>query len=290
MNDISIKKLQVVNALIENGSATNAAKMLNISPSSISYTLKKLQDQLGVPLFRREKEGLKPNVEAYSLQEQYNEVMGLNTTRKTFIITTYALVEFLLADYIHDFIREKTLHFVPMDVCENERLRKLKHREVDIDIGGRLPEDVSIISERYLYSDMCILVRENHPSIKNKFTLEDWHQNQHLRWQRDRGSISNMVDGVDASERYFNERDIAWESPNLLTLAYLCSGSDHIMMVPEVFTKSLISMLPLKSFVPPPSFEMKFKCYLHYHRALEKKISSLGLYNIFNTHLDDVLT
>lgn len=36
MKEISLKKLKVVNALIECGSAVAAAKMLNISPSAIS--------------------------------------------------------------------------------------------------------------------------------------------------------------------------------------------------------------------------------------------------------------
>jgi DNA-binding transcriptional LysR family regulator len=283
MNNIAIKKLQIIDSLIECGCASKAAEKLVISPSTISYTLKQLQAQLGISLFRREKGGLKPNNQAFVLQERYHEIMGLNITRKAFIITTYSLIEFLLAGFIHDLISDKSLHFTPMDVCEEERLRKLKHREVDIDIGGKLPEDVSIMSKRYLYSRMCILVRKEHSSIKDKFSLTDWHENKHLRWQRDIGSISNMVDGFRITEKIFREREISWESPNLLTLAYLCSGSDHVMMVPEVFAKPLMSMLALKTFMAPPELEMTFTCYLHYHRSLEKKVDSLGLYNIFNS-------
>ncbi|MBU9843903.1 LysR family transcriptional regulator [Rahnella ecdela] len=282
MNNINIKKLQIVNALIECGNACGAAKKLFISPSTISYTLNQLHTQLGESLFRREKGGLKPNKEAFVLQEKYHEIMGLSIPRKAFIITTYSLIELLLADYIHDLISDRYLHFTPMDVCEDERLRKLKHREVDIDIGGKLPVDASIISKRYLYSRMCILVNKDHTLIKNNFCLSDWRENKHLRWQRDIGSITSMVGGIKITDPLFSEREISWESSNLLTLAYICSCSDNIMIVPEVFTKPLMSMLPLKTFMLPTELEMKFTCYLHYHRSLQHKVSSLGLYNIFN--------
>ncbi|KFC81411.1 LysR family transcriptional regulator [Buttiauxella agrestis] len=282
MKEISLKKLKVVNTLIECGSAAKAAKVLGISPSAISYTLKQLTAQLDVSPFIRKNNGLKPNEHALALQEKYREIMALNTTRKKFIISTYSLIEFYLADYINSMIDGTLLHFITMDTCENERLRKLQHREVDIDIGGRLPKDVSIVSKRYLYSKMCIMASNNHPTINETFTLDDWQTNKHLRWQRDSGSISSMVNNMDFQTPLFREREISWESPNLLTLAYLCSSSDNIIMIPEVFVESLKGMFPLKSFRSPEALDMKFECYIHYHRALENKVNSLDLHNIFD--------
>jgi len=282
MKEISLKKLKVVNALIECGSAVAAAKMLNISPSAISYTLKQLTVQLGVSPFVRKNNGLKPNEHAILLQEQYREIVALNTTRKKYIISTYSLIEFFLADYINSMIDGTLLHFITMDTAEEERLRKLQHREVDIDIGGKLPKDISIVSKRYLYSKMCIMVSANHTSIDESFTLDDWHNNKHLRWQRDLGSISSMLDSMNFRTPWFNDREISWESPNLLTLAYLCSCSDNIIMIPEVFVESLKGMFPLKSFRSPEELDMKFECYIHYHRALETKVNSLDLHNIFD--------
>lgn len=282
MKEISLKKLKVVNALIECGSAVAAAKMLNISPSAISYTLKQLTVQLGVNPFVRKNNGLKPNEHAILLQEQYREIVALNTTRKKYIISTYSLIEFFLADYINSMIDGTLLHFITMDTGEEERLRKLQHREVDIDIGGKLPKDISIVSKRYLYSKMCIMVSANHTTIDESFTLDDWHNNKHLRWQRDLGSISSMLDSMNFRTPWFNNRKISWESPNLLTLAYLCSCSDNIIMIPEVFVESLKGMFPLKSFRSPEELDMKFECYIHYHRALETKVNSLDLHNIFD--------
>lgn len=237
---------------------------------------------MGVNPFVRKNNGLKPNEHAILLQEQYREIVALNTTRKKYIISTYSLIEFFLADYINSMIDGTLLHFITMDTGEEERLRKLQHREVDIDIGGKLPKDISIVSKRYLYSKMCIMVSANHTTIDESFTLDDWHNNKHLRWQRDLGSISSMLDSMNFRTPWFNNRKISWESPNLLTLAYLCSCSDNIIMIPEVFVESLKGMFPLKSFRSPEELDMKFECYIHYHRALETKVNSLDLHNIFD--------
>ncbi|WP_159867131.1 MULTISPECIES: LysR family transcriptional regulator [unclassified Raoultella] len=277
MNKINLQKLKIVNAVIECESASKAATQLNISPSAISYTIKSLREYLGADIFIRTRSGLKPDDTAWALQERYREIVALNTSRKEFIIATYSLIELLLADSLHNMEDGTLFHFITMDTCENERLSKLKQREVDIDIGGKLPDDISIISKKYLQSDTTILVSENHSSIHDKFTLADWHENTHLRWRRDLGSITSMINGMDPTDALILKRKISWESPNLLTMAYLCANSDSIMIIPQVFVAPLQNVFPLKSFAPPAGLEMQFECYIHYHRSLKMELDNLDL-------------
>lgn len=277
MNKISLQKLKIINEVIECESATKAAARLNISASTISYTIKSLKDYLGTDIFIRTKFGLKPNDTALALQARFREILSLNSTKRKFHVATYSLIELLLTDSVKAMEGNTLFHFQTMDENEDERLRKLKLREVDIDIGGKLPEDMAIISKRYLQSNTVILVNENHSKIDNQFTLNDWRNNPHLRWRRDLGSITSMIDGINFADELFLNRKISWESPNLLTMAWLCANSDAIMVIPEIFVAPLKKLFALKSFSLPTELEMKFECYIHYHRALHSELNQLDL-------------
>ncbi|SLN75056.1 Glycine cleavage system transcriptional activator [Roseovarius gaetbuli] len=54
----NINSIQVFNVASETGNVTRAAQLLNISQSSVSYHIKKLETDLGYSLFRRTKQGL----------------------------------------------------------------------------------------------------------------------------------------------------------------------------------------------------------------------------------------
>lgn len=277
MIDINIRQLKIINALIECQSAVKAAQQLNISPSAISYSLNQLKKQTGRDLFIRTRSGLRPNEHALELQKKFVEISQLNSTKNEYVIATYSLIEMLLADYLQDG-NDTLMHFITMANCEEERLRKLKHREIDIDIGGKLPDDHSIVARHFVSSDICIMASEHHSRIQNTFTLDDWSESEHLAWQRGIGSIRGLADNIDQS--LFTDRKVAWTGPNLMTLAWHCSASDYIMSIPKMFIPFLQKRFPIKTYTPPPELEMTFDCYLHYHRAMEESINSLSLQSI----------
>lgn len=72
----NIKSLQVFMAAFEAGNATRAARELNISQSSVSYHIKKLESDLSVPLFRRTAHGLEPTEEGLQLAKHVDRGLG----------------------------------------------------------------------------------------------------------------------------------------------------------------------------------------------------------------------
>lgn len=281
MTDITIKQLKIINALIECGSAVAAARQLGLSPSAISYSLNQLKQQTGLELFTRTRQGLRPTQHALDLQKRYGDLASLQSRKREFVITTYSLIEMVLAEYMagQDVAAGGSLmHFMTMSTSDEERMRKLKHREVDIDIGGRLPEDRSIVASHYLHSGTCIMGRIGHPGIGAEFTLDDWRSHSHLRWQRDLGSINGIVEKLNPE--LLASRDIAWTSPNLLTLTWLCSATDYVVLMPTIFKVALKKRFAVQFWSPPPELAMTFDCYLHYHRAMEENINALSLHNI----------
>ena len=62
--------LNVIRAFVtiyETGSVSSAAERLHVSQPSVSYTLKRLRDLLGEPLFNRTREGMAPTYFATQL-------------------------------------------------------------------------------------------------------------------------------------------------------------------------------------------------------------------------------
>lgn len=72
----NIKSIQVFNSVSEAKNVTRAAQLLNISQSSVSYHIKKLETDLGYALFRRTKQGLELTEEGTVLARHVEQ--GLN--------------------------------------------------------------------------------------------------------------------------------------------------------------------------------------------------------------------
>ena len=67
---ISLRELEVLQAIVDAGTSISAARALGISQSAVSRRLARLEDRLGLQLFERSGAGLVPTVEALSINEQ----------------------------------------------------------------------------------------------------------------------------------------------------------------------------------------------------------------------------
>jgi DNA-binding transcriptional LysR family regulator len=283
MKDIGLTGLKVVNAIIEHKKAQEAARVLGISPSSISYTLKKIRRETQADLFTRTQYGLKPDNYALELQKRYKEIQSLSENRREFIITTYSPVELLIGMHFQSLAQDSlSLQFQSMPDTTERRLKNLKHRSVDIDIGSQLPYDHAVVSCPYIMSGMCVMTSENHPSIKEMFTENDWYMNQHITWLRGNEDISDVIINMDNNRAIFEGRKIAFESTSLLAMAHLCAYSKNIMLLPEAFAPSLKKILPVKTFKLPWDIPLKFHCYIHYHREVGKNPNTERLIKLFD--------
>ena len=73
---ITLRELEVLEALVRYRTAINAAKSLGISQSAVSRRLAQLEERLGFPLFLRAGGRLVPTVEALSINEQLAPVFA----------------------------------------------------------------------------------------------------------------------------------------------------------------------------------------------------------------------
>jgi molybdenum-dependent DNA-binding transcriptional regulator ModE len=84
---IDLNLIRAFVTIYETRSVSVAADRLHVSQPSISYTLKRLRDLLGEPLFKRTREGMAPTYFATQLYEKFrsavSEIEGaIESTRK----------------------------------------------------------------------------------------------------------------------------------------------------------------------------------------------------------------
>lgn len=76
INIHSLKSLAIFKTLLEAGSASQAARTLGVTQSGVSRSLSRLESNLGIQLFLREKNRLVATPEALELYEEILRLMG----------------------------------------------------------------------------------------------------------------------------------------------------------------------------------------------------------------------
>lgn len=276
---LNIKMLRVIHVMAMNKSVTKTAEHLNVSPGAISYMLKKARQETGSPLFLRTKEGIIPNKVAKHLSQRYiNLAKEINKdsraqllNNKVVTISTYSLLEFLISVSVSskkDF--PILFEFSPPEMDCDTRLRRLRNKEIDIDIGTRLENDRSIIQTRLFSSNLSIFMSESNPKSKGSFTLQDWYDADHVRWSRRTDFICDDYEHANRFNNIMEQKKISMISSDSLNMAMLCSCTNHVMLMPEMLSQFLTNYLPVTLLPAPPELDMRFECFLHYHNSLHK--------------------
>lgn len=296
---IDFNSLVILNAVVESGSVSVAAQRLSISPSSVTYAINKLRRLTDNPIFTRSKTGVKPTTLAHELNTRYkktvlmiNEGLGIegenheSDVSKTITISTYTYIELwisLMTLKKESVINNGILNFITHPGTNDERLMKLRNREVDIDIGAQLPNDPSIVSYRLFSSPFKVMVSKAHSTIKDTFSVDDWSKNQHIEWNRINSETSSMMGDAQIIEEMM-VRKTHITSDSSLNMMMMCANSDSLMLIPEYFCCCIDELLPVKFFDIPFDNSMEASLYIHAHTTSLKDASVGGFLNVIRNY------
>ncbi|WP_027967062.1 LysR family transcriptional regulator [Halomonas halocynthiae] len=197
MADISIdslKSLVIFKTLFEAGTASQAARILNITQSGVSRSLAQLESNLGLGLFLREKNRLVATPEA---RELYEEILRLMGNVEELRHSVLALKEFGVSRLRVAAIPGLSFGFVPRLIAKllernrgfSIRLDMMSSHDVlrDVESGHAdigfvtLPASSRMLRiEEWLTTPARCLLPSGHPlSKKSQVTIEDL-KNEHL--------------------------------------------------------------------------------------------------------------
>jgi len=244
---LDIKMLRTIHTLCACGSVLQTAKILGVSPGAISYTINKARKITGSALFYRSRTGMVPNSLAEELSQKYQKIVKdidvdniLSVKDKTvFTVSCYSVLELLLSTTLIATTESlPRINFCTSIENDESRIARIRNKEVDIDIGTRLPVNNSIIQLRFFSSGISAIVRHDHPVIGETFTMSDWTQHQHAIWSRGMHLISDNVEQTNRFNALFQTRNVAFVASSTLNLVMLCAHSDLIIIADSDRTKS----------------------------------------------------
>lgn len=276
IDSLDMKVLRAIHVLVTCGSVTKTADLLGVSPGAVSYILNKARQRTGSALFIRTREGMIPDNIAKELSQRYVNISKelyddkgkVSLHNREVMICTYSLLEFALSVGLCAMQkRPHQIHFTSPEMNDNTRLLRLRSKEIDIDIGSRLPGDRSIVQTLLFSSGLKILMSKNNPAAKKNFTLEDWSRCHHARWTRRMDYVCDDFRHANRFHELMNQKNISIISSDSLNMALLCAHTDHVMLMPTAVADLVVDELPIVALTPPPELEMQFDCYLHYHHS-----------------------
>jgi len=185
---MNYRQLEVFRSVMDAGSATAAARLLDLSQPAVSQQLAQLESELGIPLFVRERGRLVPTSQATAL---YDEVafafegvervinlvrkMRMHNTGTLRIAVPYSFCETLLPRVIARFAadRPQLRYAVELGRYENI-LTMVAKREVDVGIVKEPVEHPGISTLPLIDSETACAMPRGHPlAAKSRIELRD---------------------------------------------------------------------------------------------------------------------
>ena len=166
-------------AFAKHGTLLKASEELYITQPTLSRSMKKLEEELGVSIFHREKSKLSLN-ETGKVAAEYAEkalqanqdlidhVLAYDRSLRTVSIgssSPFPINELMPA--LQEYLSEKTIMTELVDSDEH-LVTGLKNRMYDLIILHSLPEDNALYCQRYMDEQIYLTVDENHPFAKKK--------------------------------------------------------------------------------------------------------------------------
>ncbi|WP_312862951.1 LysR family transcriptional regulator [Rhizobium sp. P28RR-XV] len=245
MEDIDLNLLVALDALLAEGSVTEAAKRLGLSPSAMSRTLSRLRAVTGDPLLVRAGRSLVPTRFAEALRDPVHAVtqdarailrpaaseIDMATLETTFSMrVSEAFLEFLAAPLVSamtDAAPHVRIRFVLKPDKEPHALREgLVDLEIGV-LGVPAPE----LRTRLLLRDRLIgIAREDHPLLTGEaVTVERYAACSHVVASRN-GEFAEAVD--EALEKKNLKREIRVVVPGFPDAMRIAASTDFVAAVP----------------------------------------------------------
>jgi DNA-binding transcriptional LysR family regulator len=258
-SDLSL--LATLDALLQEGSVTGAAKRVGLSTPAMSHALARIRDRLSNPILVRAGRGmvLTPRAEAlkprvHTLVREAQQALEAerpfipSELHRSFVVLTTDYVLCMLGLAVDRILMQEApnlmLRFVPNSSDDPAVLRD-GGADLAIGIYEDLPPEVKtrpLLTDRFV-----VALRRNHPTVGRRLSLEQFVRLPHLQIAL-RGR-SGYVDGLLKGKGL--TRRVARAIPYVLPALYVLSKTDYLLVVCQRVVEELAPALGLRTLNPP---------------------------------------
>lgn len=212
---ISLRQLQIFEAIVHHGSFTRAADTLFLTQPTVSMQIKKMEGSVGLPLFEQVgkqihltsagkllHEHTQLMMETFAnLEMELADMQGLKTGMLRLAVVTTA--KYFAPRALGKFCERYPGVDVALKVTNRERLlNRLAHNDDDLYIIGRPPQSDDVVFEPYLANPLVPVAPSSHPLAKLQ-NIEPQQLAAYPFIMREPGSGTRI-----AIENYFAEHNV----------------------------------------------------------------------------------
>jgi len=193
-SNLSIKTLEAFQAIIQTGTATAAAKQLEMTQPGISRLLSQLEEFVGFQLFYREKSRLVPTDEALALTKEISLTLDSidrvsNLATNLFesnigelkVIAPNSFIAGPLSDAVVSFLAKYPSVKINLDSYSPEHAREMiAHKSADCGFIQLPEEHPGILSYDLVESEMVCAVPKGHVLASNALITPEMLENEYL--------------------------------------------------------------------------------------------------------------
>ena len=265
-DEISLRHLKTLLLLLEVGSLTRAARILEVSQPTLSKLLARLRRHFGDPLLVRIGLAMEPTPKALTLIEPLKALLATSETLRastrafdpersarafTVIVTEVGMIQLvpILMQHLERAGPNLKLRALPLDSRAFEN--RLEGGEADLAIGT-FPDAVETLRRQSLYVDSYVSVgRAGHPRLAGLRELEGFCRARHvLVTASNTGAAAHRRLEQILCERLPADR-VLLSLPSFLIGAFVASRTDAVVTIPARLARFLAEPLGLVAFPTP---------------------------------------
>lgn len=265
--------LQLFHLLYCERHLTRAAARAGVSQPAMSRALSRLRAMFDDQLFVRSPRGMTPTPRADQLAPEVETLLDRAralvtkahfepaTLRRTFVIAASDLVEQqLLAGVVVALARDAPLVDLSLRPFVGDA-RELLAAGVDLLVGTKASMPLGAILQFLFEDGFLCAVREGHPVVRKKLTLEQFAALAHVQIAP-RGTPGGPVDDALAARGL--ARRVAVRTHSFLAAPLLIARSNLVLTAPSRMLAEIAVPLRLRTF-PPPIEVPRFRIYEAWH-------------------------
>lgn len=291
MESTDLGLLVSLDALLQEGSVTGAARRVGLSTPAMSHALARIRERLGDPILVRSGRGMLLTPRALALKPQVHQVVTearralaperpfvARELQRTFVVHVTDYVLTILGAAVDRILRaeapEVCVRFVP-NTPDDPALLRDQGSDLAVGIYGDLPQEMR---NRQLLTDRFVcVVRSGHPVVKRRFTLEQFVGLPHIQ-VAPRGKPGGYIDDV-LRERGL-ARTVARAVPYFVTALQLASETDYVLTISERIARRFAGPLSLTLLEVPVKLR-PYALSLVWHPRLDSDAGHRFLRDVF---------
>jgi len=213
---ITIRQLQVFEAVARQLSFTRAAEELHLTQPAVSMQVKQLESSVGLSLFEQlgkrvfmtqAGETMLRHAQTImrhlaTAREEMDELKGVDSGRLR--IAVASTVNYFATRLLATFARLHPSVQITLDVTNRETLlQKLEDNQPDIVLMGKPPKDLDLDADAFMDNPLIMIARPDHPLSKRRsIALKELNEETFV--VRESGSGTRI-----AMERFFDQKSFA---------------------------------------------------------------------------------